>query len=121
MDFLGLPGLGFEQKTVLAVNVMFQNAQVVSNGACLASLAAESSSSLHMRCHFLPTVGNSSQMVLGWHLAPAKIDVALVRHIWAWGQHSRSRILMWQRKTDIRELETFSIQSLANSKMAELY
>lgn len=47
----------------------------VSNEACLASLAAESSLSLQLRCHFLPTVGNSSQMVLGWHLAPAKIDV----------------------------------------------
>lgn len=47
----------------------------VSDGACLASLAAESSLNLHVRCHFLPTVGNSSQMALGWHLAPAQIDV----------------------------------------------
>lgn len=80
MDFLGFPGLGFKQETILAADVMFQNAQVCSpttqspNGGCLASLAAESRLNLHPRCHFLPTVGNSSQMVLGWHLAPAKIN-----------------------------------------------
>lgn len=30
LDFLGLPGLRFKQKTVLAADAMFQNAQVCS-------------------------------------------------------------------------------------------
>lgn len=51
---------------------------------------------------------------------PSSNWCSIVLRIWAWGQHSRSIILLWQRKTNMMGCTTLSLQSLTNSKMAGL-
>lgn len=74
VGFLGLPGLRFIPETVLAADVMFQNAQVCSpqcslTWSPLSSTCRWEQSKLACEVSLSAYCGNSSQMALDWHLA----------------------------------------------------